>query len=303
VPPLSRYQNAHHLAAKAGGFLTSAELHGLQVPPSTVTRWCELGLLVRVCRGTYRTNATSYGFDEALLMAQKAMSSQQAIGSRSALSLWELPGGLRSIVTLTGPKGIRTLAPGIHNREYRDLRPSDITLLAGMRVTTAQRTILDCSAFCSEALIGLQLTAAVAAKHFTYPEMSLRALELTRPGKRGVGKVRKVLESRTTEARPLNGYERKAKALFRKAGFRSPESQFRIVAGRRIFFADFVWPDCHLLVECDSMLAHSTPEQLDNDLARQNALMSAGWHVRRFSYWDVVDRPDYVIATIAPFFR
>lgn len=111
--------------------------------------------------------------------------------------------------------------------------------------------------------------------------MSDRLALTPRSGKEGIAKLRAVLGTRLDGARDLNDYER--------------------AAGRTVF-VDFAWPALGLLVECDSMLAHSTPEQLQSDLNRQNELVAAGWRVLRFTYWDVRDRPKYVIKTLSQHF-
>ena len=42
-----------------------------------------------------------------------------------------------------------------------------------------------------------------------------------------------------------------------------------------------------------------TPDQFRRDRVRQNRLVAAGWTVVRFTWRDLTERPDYVIATVA----
>lgn len=295
ITVLARFDRVRSAAALSGGFITSAELKALGVPYPTMTRWCADGLLVRFHRGVYRVGGQSFGFDEAVHLASKLMTDQQAIGGRSALALWGLPGGTRAKVQVVGPKGYRSTSSYLTTKELRDLRPVDVTTLSGLRLTTPGRSAIDSSAHCSAETIGLQLSDGVRRGLFTYDELSQRVAEVSRPGKRGVSKLRKVLAARSHESGPqLNGYERMAKRLFRDGGFPSAVAQYHVAVGGRSYFVDFAWPEHRLLVECDSMLAHSTPEQLQSDLRRQNDLIGLGWMLLRFTYWDVVDRPDYV---------
>lgn len=300
VTVLARFDRVRSAAALSGGFITSAELAKLGVPYPTVTRWCANGLLARFHRGVYRVGGLSFGFDEAVHLASKLMTAQQAIGGRSALELWGLPGGSRAKVHVVGPKGYRSSSSYVSTKELRDLRPADVTTLSGLRVTTPSRSILDSSPFCSADTIGLQLTEGVQRQFFTYAELAQRVAEVSRPGKRGVSTLRKILAARTEDAdRELNSYERMAKRLFRDAGFPSAVAQYHVAASGRSYFVDFAWPEYRLLVECDSMLAHSTPEQLQSDLRRQNDLIGFGWVLLRFTYADVADRPDYVETQLA----
>lgn len=299
VSVLARYQAVHTYASQSGGFITTEELRQLGVPQSTVARWFASGLLVRVRRGIYRTDNLSYGFEDTLHLASKVMTPQQAIGARTALELWGLPGGSRGVPHLVGPKGCRPVSASMRNSEYRDIRTYDLTIRSGFRVTTALRSIIDSSRWCDSIVIGEQLSAAVKRKLFTYDELAMRVVEISRPGKRGLHKLRRVLAARLGDDRPLNSYELSARRVFRTAGFPPPIVQMRLTAGQRVYFVDFAWPEHHLIVECDSMLAHSTPEQLQNDLTRQNDIVALGWTIVRFTYWDVIDDPEKVVATLS----
>jgi hypothetical protein len=303
VAVLGRFDSVRTAAGRSGGFVTTAELKALGVPKSTVSRWGRNGLLIRVRRGVYRVGGQGFGFEEALHLAQKVMNEQQAIGARSALAVWDMPGGGRGRVHVVGPKGCNTGSSLLSIVEVRDLRPADMTTRNGLRVTTATRSIIDASRYCSPEKIGEQLTDGVNRRLFTYDQVALRLSEVSRPGKRGIAKLRDVLATRIDDpGRQLNSYERAAKKLFLAAGCPMPVSQFHVATGERSYFVDFAWPESCLLVECDSMLAHSTPEQLQSDLRRQNDLISLGWTLVRFTYWDVVDRPDYVGASLMNYF-
>lgn len=299
---LARYQRVQAAASATGGFVTTAELRDLGVPQSTVTRWCQSGHLVRTKRGVFRTLDAVYGFEELLHLAAKTMSTQQALGHATALSLWSLPGGSRGRVHLAGPKGWRILAPGVQMHESRDLRPGDITQRSGLTVTTALRSVLDTSYRSSYSTIGQQLTEAVGRELFSYRDIAQRVAELSRPGKPGLPKIRQILKARMPGAPVLSSYERSAKAIFKRAGYPPPIAQFEINVDQRRYFVDFAWPNRKLVVECDSMLAHSTPEQLQSDLDRQNALVNIGWLVLRFTYWDVIENPHKVTQRLAPHF-
>lgn len=69
-------------------------------------------------------------------------------------------------------------------------------------------------------------------------------------------------------------------------------------AGRFVARADFAYPDRRLAIEVDGFETHSTPRALQSDLARQNALVALGWTVLRFTWSDVVRRPEAVAAPI-----
>ena len=51
-------------------------------------------------------------------------------------------------------------------------------------------------------------------------------------------------------------------------------------------------------IEVDGWAWHTTPERFVHDRQRQNALANGGWHVLRFTWYDLADRADAVIMDI-----
>jgi hypothetical protein len=68
--------------------------------------------------------------------------------------------------------------------------------------------------------------------------------------------------------------------------------------GRLVAVVDVALPKLKLAIEVDGMAFHQGPDRFQRDRTRQNALIGLGWTVLRFTWWDLVDRPTYVIATI-----
>ncbi len=64
------------------------------------------------------------------------------------------------------------------------------------------------------------------------------------------------------------------------------------------FVIDAAWPDVKLAIEVDGRGAHSTPRNFERDRVKQNTLMLAGWLVLRFTYRQIVNHPDRVVAEI-----
>jgi very-short-patch-repair endonuclease len=63
-------------------------------------------------------------------------------------------------------------------------------------------------------------------------------------------------------------------------------------------WTDLAFPGCRLAVEVDGWAWHIDPDRFQRDRARQNALVLAGWTVLRFTWSDVTERPDRVVAQI-----
>ncbi len=301
-----RLDQVRAYARASSGFITTKELAQLQIPSSTARRWAQGGQLVRFQRGVYRVDDGLIGFDEAVDLAAKVMGPDRAISGRSALALWDLPGGSRSKVEVVGPPGATSISKHLICHRSRDLRPSDATLVNGIPVCTPTRALIDGSAALSDQVIGDALVRGRQRSLFSIDEVSIRVAELTRPGRGGLSNIRRVLSTAiedTESLRPQNGYEQMAQRLFESFGLPKPVAQMRIDSGRQVFYVDFAWPSWRLIVECDSILAHSTQTDLQHDLSRQNALVQAGWRVLRFSYFDIRDRPEHVAAVLRAEFK
>lgn len=62
--------------------------------------------------------------------------------------------------------------------------------------------------------------------------------------------------------------------------------------------ADFAAPDQRVVIELDGLATHGTARALRADLARQNFLVLQGWTVLRFTWADVLESPDLVVAAV-----
>ena len=63
-------------------------------------------------------------------------------------------------------------------------------------------------------------------------------------------------------------------------------------------FGDIVFARLGLLIEVDGYEAHSSGAAFESDRARQNALVTAGWTVLRFTYAMITRNPEQVLADI-----
>jgi very-short-patch-repair endonuclease len=59
-----------------------------------------------------------------------------------------------------------------------------------------------------------------------------------------------------------------------------------------------VFEEAGVVVEVDGWAYHIDPERFQRDRARQNRLVAAGWTVLRFTWRDLTERSEYVVATI-----
>lgn len=193
-------------------------------------------------------------------------------------------------VVVPSPRASR----GALTRHEFPLGPGDVTRVGQAAVTTRRRTVLDCLGRLpddqSEAL-----TAWVLTRRLLGPGELARAIA-DRAGAWGnVRRRRALLDLRTGAASPA---ERRLHRLLRGAGLTGWRPNEPLSGHLGIYAsADVYFPDVRLVVEIDGAAFHGL-DRFQADRTRQNLLVAAGCTVLRFTWADLTQRPDTVIAQI-----
>ncbi len=177
-----------------------------------------------------------------------------------------------------------------------DLRPEDVRVRDGVAVTAPTRTVLD---LCRS----LPLPEAVAAADSAMRLGLVTADELTSacvalPAARGRARVARVV--RLVDPACGSVLESLCRVLLVLAGVGPPETQLLVRGrgGRLLGRVDFAWPVARLVVEVDGYAFHADRASYRADRRRTNALVLEGWRVLRFSWEDVRDQPEQVVAAV-----
>jgi very-short-patch-repair endonuclease len=192
-----------------------------------------------------------------------------------------------AVVEITVPRATHRLSPfGIEVRR-RDLQRADLVrhrdVWVASRAFAALETAMalpDGSAFLDRAL----------QKYVSFPEVY-------RCYCRNLGRRRWTEAGRLIAAaadRADSGAERIIKRLLREAGLTG------WVLGHRFgpYLIDVAFPARRVAIEVDGWAWHVDVERFRADRRKGNALTSAGWTLLRFTWHDLVTRPDEVIAEI-----
>ncbi len=97
----------------------------------------------------------------------------------------------------------------------------------------------------------------------------------------------------------LSEGERRLVALLRDAGITGWIANHDASVGRRRYVIDVAFPRASVAIEVDGHAFHSDVRTFQNDRTRQNDLVRAGWTVLRFTWADITQRPEHVLAVIA----
>ena len=114
------------------------------------------------------------------------------------------------------------------------------------------------------------------------------------PGKRGVARLAAMLDRHENPARTKRELERRLLAVVRGSDLREPEVN-AFVEGRE---RDLVWRTEKVVVEADSYTFHSHARPWAKDIGQSNELQLRGYIVLRFTWFDVTERPLWVIGKI-----
>ena len=200
---------------------------------------------------------------------------------RAAAVLWGLADGPGPVeLTVPYARGPRPRAAVVHRST--DLRDDDVARRDAIPVTNPIRTVGDLGAVAPD-LVKPAIERGLYRRLFTVAGLWRLVDDLARPGRRGLGVLRGELERRTlADARCESPLEPIFADIAAATGLAFAYQHPVVVAGRR-YVLDFALPAVRVFIEVDGLEVHASREALDADLARQNALVLAGWHMLRYT--------------------
>ena len=144
-------------------------------------------------------------------------------------------------------------------------------------------------------------TAGLTARLITVAGVEWMLNAVSKRGRDGAGVAGRILDERALGRVAADGQlEPRMARLLRNAGL-PPAVYHHVIRdreGRFLAEVDFAHPELLLATEVDGWAVHSTPRAMGKDFVRQNGLVPYGWRVLRFTWDQVVRRPEYVAATI-----
>ena len=274
------------------GLVSLDQLRRLGITPSTLCRWCAAGRVERVRPRVYRVAGAPPTWAQAVMAA--VLSTNGVASHRTAARLWGF--GDHDHVEVAVPVARRgTACAGVVVHRSSDLERRFVTVRRGIPVTNPMRTLVDLGAVLERQHVSDALEQAVIARVCGVVAIERSLDRLARRGRRGAGVLRAVLDERALgQSRPDGLLEARFARLVREHGLPEPVLHFRV--GRWVL--DFAYPAIKLAIEVDGFAVHGTPRAFQHDLDRQNRLVTAGWTVLRFTWLDVVLRPERVAALI-----
>jgi very-short-patch-repair endonuclease len=169
----------------------------------------------------------------------------------------------------------------------RDLAEIDIVEHRWLRVTAPALTVLEAAVRRGggPAIMDTALQRRVELAHLEQAHARNR-------GRRGAAASRRLLDAAAGGAR--SEAERLTVQLLKGAGVTGWQANFAVGG----YIVDIAFPVQRVAIEIDGWAFHSDQTAFQNDRVRQNRLALQGWQVLRFTWLDLTQHPQRVLAEI-----
>jgi very-short-patch-repair endonuclease len=283
------------LAASQHGLVIRSQATELGLTDAAIKWRCADGVWRALHPGVYVVGGAPDTWHQRMLGACMAAGGLAVASHRSAARIWGLLGEDDLVeLSVLRPKGPRPAGALWHRS--RDLVRAHTTVREGLPATNPMRTLVDLGAVVPPWILEDALDRALMSKLVRMPAVEWMLHDVARPGRRGCGVLRKVLDERALGAAAPDGLlEPRMARLLRDHGLPAAVFQHIPQPGYKI---DFAYPDVLLAIEVDGYDPHGTRRAFDADRVRQNRLVLLGWTVLRFTWPQVVRQPGKVAAQV-----
>jgi very-short-patch-repair endonuclease len=272
------------------GVVSRSQLAGDGIAVHVIDRCVRQGRLVLLHRGVYQAGPV-LGARGAEMAALLACGGDAHVSHICAAGLHGMSEADAGAIDVTVPPVRRRRIRGV--RVHRSMLAADeVTVVAGIAVTTPARTLLDLAGCVP--LRDAEQTLARAERMQLVTRDEVRALVRRHPLSRGARVLRRWLAPDASLAFTRSKAEEELLGLVRAAMLPHPQLNTR-VAGYEV---DVLWPSEKVIVEVDGYAYHRSRRSFVVDRRRDTELAVAGYTVVRFTWADVTQRREATLARI-----
>jgi very-short-patch-repair endonuclease len=273
------------LASWQFGVVSRSQLLAMGIGTGAIQSRLRKHYLHQLHRGVYAVGHMALVPLAREMAAVLACGHTAAISHRSVAVVWHmLPASddAEIDVTVASGKGRR---PGLRIHRSKLLWPRDVQHLRGLPVTAPWRTLVDLADTATDRELERATHEALTRRLLSAGRLRSQLAQYR--GRRGIGRLKKLLEDADPPTLTRSEAEERFLALVRAAGLPAPEVNVRI-HGHEV---DFLWRDQALVVEVDGFQFHSTRAAFERDRRRDAELQSAGLRAMRVTWRQVVEAP------------
>lgn len=190
------------------------------------------------------------------------------------------------LVEVTVPRAANGRGRSGSTLRRRDLPQTDVVERRGLRVTSLPLTVLEAAVHSG----GTPIMDRALQRATELPE--LWRAQVRNKGRYGSPRARMLLQAAGGGAR--SEAERLHISLLNAAHITGWVANYPVGG----YLVDVAFPQHKVAIEIDGWAFHSDVADFVADRTRQNKLALLGWQVLRFTWWDLTQRPERVIAVI-----
>ncbi|MGQ0804488.1 MAG: type IV toxin-antitoxin system AbiEi family antitoxin domain-containing protein [Actinomycetota bacterium] len=288
------------LAERQHGVFSRPQALDLGASSWLIQRRVAAGVWIPVAEGVYRLRGFPRSWCASLMTAVLATAGPAVVSHEAAAALHGLDTFPRGPVVLTVRHGAGRLKDLARAHQLDDLLAEHVTERSGLPVTTVARTIVDLTAVCRRGRVDHALDDALAARRITIEEVVACFDAVCRRGKPGMRLMRALLaEHLPGYVPPSTDLERLLLRVLRNGGLPRPALQYPFpgrLPGEG--WVDAAYAEAQLVIEADSRRWHTRKRDFAVDRQRDNETTLAGWRVLRFTWDDLIHRPEWVVSAV-----
>lgn len=276
-----------HYLRRQDGVITRAQAIDCGLSDSAIGRQLRSGHWRRCGPGVYFVDDRP--FTTAAWIRSTVWSYGPAAAASGLAAAWwhNLVSRTPELVEVTVPRNSHGRTRGGARVRRRNLAATDIVEHRGLRVTTLALTAVEAAARRG----GGPAVMDTALQRYTELPHLWRA-HLRNKGRYGSPAARRMLHAASSGAR--SHAERLIIMLLRNAGISGWIANYRVGP----YLVDVGFPQHKVAIEVDGFAFHSSARDFQSDRKRQNEIALRGWQVLRFTWLDLVDAPERVVAQI-----
>jgi very-short-patch-repair endonuclease len=251
-----------------------------------VDRALREGTLVRVARGRYALSTASTAVVAAATLG--GVLSMRSAAQRHGWGQKQVPE--RPDVTFPRTRHLHPSARELVVPHWSDIAPEDV--IDG--VTSVRRTLIDCMR-----MLPLDESVPIVNSALRTGDISLVELGAIARSMKGRGRTRAIEVAAMATAKPVNPYESTLYAMASTVPGLNVRPQHPVrISPELQLHPDLADPELGLVIEAESFEWHGQTAALTRDCVRYNAFTILGWRVIRFSWYQVMFEPAYVLRVL-----
>ncbi len=287
------------------GVFTKEQALAAGISERTVQDRVTRGRYERIYPGVFGYPGSEQSWRREVVAAVLSSPEPSAASHGTAAFLWGLTSHTPATIEVIAQRHRRVHRHPFIVHESKDFRVSDIVDVDRIPVTSTVRTVVDLGASAPPWLVEKCLDTALRKKLCSVWDVRCFIARVARPGRAGVGTIRPLVEERLTwQVLTESDLEDAFRSLVAAAPIPMPDPQYVVCDGEGIEVGrfDFAYPLHSVLIELDSESFHMDPVSFQRDREKQNRAHGLGWTVYRFTWRQIVDRPEFVLETLAAVF-